>query len=74
METQFKRNDKNYIVGAVNKAAHWGYQTWHREIDKEVVDWILAHPDAPANELRTLLREIYSRPGVSWRFPGYKVP
>jgi hypothetical protein len=37
---KFSRKDPRFIYRAANEAAHKGYQTWHRNLDDKIVNWI----------------------------------
>jgi RHS repeat-associated protein len=65
----FKRNDARYIVRAIDKAAHRGYQTWHRELEDEVVRWLADNPDATEEMFERYIRRLYKRPDIKARFP-----
>jgi len=43
----FIRTDTRFIYNASDAAAHRGYQTWHRQYDKMVVDYIESNPNLP---------------------------
>ena len=40
----FSREDRRLIYKLLDASAHKGYQTWHRQYDKMVVDFIQANP------------------------------
>jgi hypothetical protein len=65
----FKRND--LIVQAADKASHYGYQTWHRVTDNEVVRWLASEKgaSASASEFLEYLGSIYGRADMRSRFP-----
>ncbi len=68
----FDRKDARLVFQAKDKAAHWGYQTWHRELDDEVVKW-LSDPkraEATPEEFLKFLQELYQRPDIKARIPG----
>ena len=70
----YLRNNKDFIYRASNAAAHNGYQTWHRVIDRELVDWIETRLTAGPGDFLATIREIYSRPEISARIPGVHIP
>jgi hypothetical protein len=63
----FERDD--VITRAIDDASHRGYETWHREIDSEVVDWLTEHPNTTKEEFTDFLQQVYSRPDIQKRFP-----
>jgi hypothetical protein len=56
-------------VNARVEKAHCGYQAWHREVDREVVEWLLENPNATRQQFEQRLRELYTRPDLRERFP-----
>lgn len=62
--------DPRFVAQAKDEGAHCGYQEWHRDVDKEVVDWLQKYPRATPEEFMAKLREIYSRPEMQARFPN----
>ena len=54
---------------AADKAAHNGYQKWHRDVDDEVIDWLERYSKATPEEFEAMLRGIYNRPDMRARFP-----
>ncbi|MET0403036.1 MAG: Wall-associated protein precursor [Cystobacter sp.] len=65
----FKPRDARLVSHAKDEQSHCGYQDWHRQMDKEVTDWLKSHPKATLEEFIQKLREIYSRPDMKARFP-----
>lgn len=70
LKGHYTARDPRFVTRAVDKDAHNGYQTWHREVDKEVVDWLRRYIKATPEEFEAFLREIYSRPAMRARFPN----
>lgn len=70
----FRRSDPRFLARAKDLLSHFGYQTWHRNVDKEVVDWLVEHRNAAAEEFLDFLRSVYSRADLRARFPGYHGP
>jgi Pretoxin HINT domain len=69
---KYKPRDPRFIAEAVNKAAHNGYQDWHRLLDEEIERW-LKHPDninATPAEFEEWLHWRYSRRDLLKRFPN----
>jgi hypothetical protein len=69
LKGHYTARDPRFVTRAVDKASHYGYQKWHREVDEEVIRWLQQHPSATSEEFEGLLREIYSRPAMLQRFP-----
>ena len=61
--------DPRLVTRAVDEAAHLGYQRWHRQLDREVAEWITQNPSATSNQFESYLRALYSRPDLAVRFP-----
>jgi predicted Holliday junction resolvase-like endonuclease len=66
----YKPRDPRFVTRAVDKAAHNGYQDWHRKIDKEVARWLSDHAKATPEQFEAFLRSVYSRPEMLLRFPN----
>jgi poly(3-hydroxyalkanoate) synthetase len=49
---------------------HRGYQTWHRELDQEVVDWLKNNQAATPQQFESWLRWRYSQADLLQRFPN----
>ena len=45
-------------------------QRRHRELDKEIVQWIKDNEKATPEEFEDYLRRLYNRPDLKKRFPG----
>ncbi|HZH77728.1 MAG TPA: Wall-associated protein precursor [Archangium sp.] len=65
----YKPRDPRFVTRAKDEQSHCGYQEWHRDVDKEVIDWLDKNPEATPKEFMDKLREIYSRPEMKARFP-----
>jgi hypothetical protein len=61
--------DPRFVTQAIDKPAHWGYQTWHRELDDEIVDWVENRADASPDEFDAYLRGLYDRLELRALFP-----
>ncbi|MFP2906584.1 Wall-associated protein precursor [Pyxidicoccus sp. 3LFB2] len=66
----YQPRDPRFVSQAVDKAAHNGYQHWHRQVDDEVVQWLADNSAATAKQFEAFLRTIYSRPEMLARFPN----
>lgn len=65
----YKPRDPRFVLRAKDEQSHCGYQQWHRDVDKEVINWLVKTSDATPQQFIEKLREIYSRPGMLARFP-----
>jgi RHS repeat-associated protein len=65
----YQARDPRFVLRAADKAAHRGYQQWHRALDKEVVNWLRANEAATPAQFETYLRSLYQRPDLVQRFP-----
>ncbi len=66
----YEPRDKRFIAKAKDEKSHCGYQQWHRDVDKEVVEWLKDHDKATPEEFMKLLRDIYNRKEMLERFPN----
>ncbi len=66
---KYTNRDPSLVTQAVDEAAHRGYQTWHRELDAEVVKWLGDNSDATQDQFETWLRNRYNQPDLRERFP-----
>lgn len=66
----FKPRDKRFVAKAKDEESHCGYQEWHRDVDKEVIEWLIKYPKATPEQFLKFLREIYSRSKMLERFPN----
>jgi hypothetical protein len=69
LKGKYKYRDPRITSRAVDKAAHNGYEDWHRKLDEEVANWIGNHKKATPKEFEAWLRWRYSQPDVKARFP-----
>jgi len=58
-----------FTTRAIDEAAHRGYQRWHRELDKEVVEWLKSNQEATQEQFESWLRMRYRQPDQLERFP-----
>ncbi|RMG37448.1 MAG: hypothetical protein D6732_06765 [Methanobacteriota archaeon] len=69
----FKREDPRFIYNAADDAAHRGYQTWHRQYDSMVVDWLEKHPSATPDDFTRYLHDLHQQPWLQERIPNVKL-
>jgi RHS repeat-associated protein len=65
----YKSRDSRFVTRAIDKAAHNGYEEWHRLLDEEVRQWIRNHPGATKEEFERWLQWRYGQPDLKERFP-----
>ena len=67
----YNARDGRFTTRAIDAAAHRGYQKWHRELDKDVVDWLTdpANRNVTQEGFEAFLRALYGRPDLRARFP-----
>ncbi|MBM7113786.1 Wall-associated protein precursor [Archangium primigenium] len=65
----FTPRDPRFVARAKDEQSHCGYQQWHRDVDKEVIQWLLRTAKATPQTFLNKLRDIYSRPEMKARFP-----
>jgi hypothetical protein len=66
---KFKYRDKRFASRAIDEDAHKGYQTWHRNHDEEIAEWIKRKRDATPEQFEAKLREYYGSDDLKRRFP-----
>jgi hypothetical protein len=71
VSAEFRDNYKRFTTQAADLASHNGYQTWHREIDKAMENWLAKRPKATETEIIDELKRLYSDPDISKRFPNF---
>lgn len=62
--------DPRFVTRAIDGEAHRGYQTWHRELDAEIVDWLARNPNATSQQFEGYLKQQYAQPDRATRFPN----
>lgn len=70
LKGKFKLRDPRFTARAVDKEAHNGYQDWHRDLDKEVVNKINNNPNFDVKSFTAWLYKRYSQSDLARRFPG----
>jgi len=66
---KYTARDNRFVTQAKYLASHRGYQNWHRNPDKEVAGWIHSNRNATTNQFESFLRNRYSQPDLTARFP-----
>lgn len=61
--------DARFETRAVDRAAHNGYDAFGKGLDKRLIDWAEAHPNATPAQFEAELWRLYSEPAVRLRFP-----
>jgi RHS repeat-associated protein len=71
LKGKYVPRDPRFTTQACDKAAHNGYQKWHRDLDQEVIDWIQdpLNSSATPAEFEAWLRWRYSQPDLKSKFP-----
>ena len=64
-------NRNDYIVQAIDKTAHKGYQAWHRAYDNEILQYLTYNNNCSANMFKSFINSIYQRPDMIARFGKY---
>lgn len=67
---QYTARDPRFVTRAADAAAHRGYQTWHRQLDAEVVDWLARNPNATTSQFERFLQGRYGQQDLLERFPN----
>jgi hypothetical protein len=67
----YKYRDNRFVTQAIDKAAHKGWQKWHRAMEEKVVDWIREKQGATPAQFEAWLRNLYKTDNdLNWRFPN----
>ena len=69
LKGKYGARDPRFVSRAKDEESHCGYQSWHRDVDREVADWLDTYQDATAKQFEAYLREVYKRPELLKRFP-----
>jgi len=64
----FNREASQFKIRAVNKEAHKGYQTWHRNYDNEMVNWLTEFKKATPQQFIDKLNRMHEVPDMVQRF------
>ena len=67
----YQPRDPRFTTRAIDEAAHRGYQRWHRDLDKEIVQWLKdpRNVNATPEQFESWLRWRYRQPDLLERFP-----
>jgi hypothetical protein len=66
----FKLRDPQFTARAATLEDHNGYQKWHVELDRQIVNYINETPDLDPKKFASWLYKRYSEPDLLKRFPG----
>ncbi len=66
------RSAPRFVARARNIWCHFGWQRWHRRVDKEVADRLEQNGTKGLEAFLQKLRSIYDRPAMKYPFPGIK--
>ena len=66
----YEYRDPRFVTRAIDRDAHRGYQRWHRQLDSEIEDHILASPEMTPQDFEEFLRTRYREPDLIARFPN----
>ena len=72
LKGKYTPRDPRFTTQGVDEAAHKGYQTWHRELDDEVISWLRdpKNLNATPEQFEAWLRWRYTQPDLKARFPN----
>jgi len=59
------------VTRAIDKDSHIGYQTWHRELDERIVNWLEGNRYATQDQFVEQLKKFYKDPDIAKRFPDF---
>lgn len=62
-------NRKDFLVQAVNKESHNGYQNWHRIYESSVSTWLRLNKSTTPVQFLNYLYSVYSSRDILIRFP-----
>ena len=71
LKNVYKERDPRFVTQAINKDAHNGYETWHRNYERQVNNWLDQHLEATPAEFEAYLTNLYKTDNaLNWRFPS----
>ncbi len=69
LKGKYQPRDPRFVTRARDLNAHKGYQRWHRDLDREVTDWLRRNRDATPGQFENFLRNRYQQSDLLDRFP-----
>jgi RHS repeat-associated protein len=67
----YQVKDPRFWTKGVDRASHNGFETWHREYENKVIEWLKTHEKATQEDFENWLRWLYENdPDLKPRFPG----
>ena len=67
----YKARDNRFVTQAIDKAAHNGYETWHRNYERQVKKWLKDFPEATPAQFEAYLFDLYKTDQqLAPRFPN----
>jgi hypothetical protein len=69
LKGHYTERDPRFVTRAADKDAHNGYQQWHRDTDRKVIEWLKTYKDATPEQFEAFLRQLYNQPDLRARFP-----
>jgi len=71
----YKLRDSRFTTRAAKPGDHVGYQRWHRDLDREIVELLFKHPNWTPKQFEAWLVRRYKKPDLARRFPdGLRSP
>ena len=72
LKGKYTGRDPRFTTRAIDKEAHKGYQKWHRDLDKEVIEWLRDPKNRAATpqQFEAWLRWRYRQRDLKARFPN----
>lgn len=67
---RYRHRDPRFVTQAIDKDAHTGYQTWHRDLDDEIAEHIRGSGEMTPEGFEQYLRNRYRDPDLLARFPN----
>ena len=66
---KYRLRDNRFEALAKEPVSHQGWEKWHRDLDKEVAEWVRDHIDATEATFEAWLRTRYAKEDLVERFP-----
>jgi hypothetical protein len=70
LRDRYRYRDSRFATRAKDLQSHNGNETWHRNLDAEVVAWLHNHDLATPEEFEDYLRQRYNDADLLNRFPN----